>query len=278
MTYEVTISMLEIYNENINDLLTNPPTCNLKIREFPKIGMKVIGLEERPCTSPELVFKAIAAGTANKHTGSHAMNTRSSRSHTVFQLGVVAKSITGSICSSKINMIDLAGSERIKKTLATGKSLEEAKKINLSLSNLGNCINAIVEHHSSIPFRESKLTLILKDSLGGNSLTSLCVMTSKRLVHGDETYSTLMFGDRAKQIKCKVRKNEVKSTEELLKIIEQLKAEIERLKKGLPASEMSDSIIPIDFTMDPGDIIHEDLSGIGILELQAKYGMLEESS
>merc|ERR1712098_436033 len=101
-----------------------------------------------------------------------------------------------------------------------------------------------------------------------------CVMTSKRLVHGDETYSTLMFGDRAKQIKCKVRKNEVKSVEELLKIIEQLRAEIERLKKGLPASEMSDSI-PIDFTMDPGDIVHEDLSGIGILELQAKYGMLE---
>lgn len=268
--------MLEIYNENINDLLTNPPTLNLKIREFPKIGMKVIGLEEQPCVSPEAVFKCIAAGTANKHTASHAMNTRSSRSHTVFTLGIVSKTITGSTCTSKINMIDLAGSERIKKTGATGQSLVEAKKINLSLSNLGNCINAIVERHSSIPFRESKLTLILKDSLGGNSLTSLCVMTSKRLVHGDETYSTLMFGDRAKQIKCKARRNEVKSVEELLKIIEQLKREIERLKKGLPASETGS--IPIDFDMDPGDIIHEDLSGIGILELQAKYGMLEESS
>jgi len=187
LTFEIYISMMEIYNESINDLLTNPPTINLKIREFPKIGMKVIGLEEQPCSLPEHVFTAIAAGTANKHTASHGMNTRSSRSHTIFQISVISKTITGSTCSSKINMIDLAGSERIKKTGAEGISLTEAKKINLSLSTLGNCINSIVEHKSSIPFRESKLTLILKDSLGGNSLTTLCVMVSKRIVHGEET-------------------------------------------------------------------------------------------
>lgn len=191
MTFEVCISMMEIYNEVIIDLLTNPPTSGLKIREFPKVGMRVIGVQETPCCSAEDVFNSIAAGTANKHTASHAMNTRSSRSHTVFQVSVLGKFTTGSTVKSKINMVDLAGSERIKKTGAVGQSLEEAKKINLSLSNLGNCINAVVENRSSIPFRESKLTLILKDSLGGNSLTSLCVMTSKRMVHGDETLSTL---------------------------------------------------------------------------------------
>jgi kinesin family protein 5 len=191
MVYEIYISMMEIYNEVIIDLLTNPPTSGLKIREFPKVGMKVIGVQETPCCTPEDVFNAIAAGTANKHTGSHAMNTRSSRSHTVFQVTVNGRMPTGSTIKAKINMVDLAGSERIKKTGAVGQSLEEAKKINLSLSTLGNCINAVVENRSSIPFRESKLTLILKDSLGGNSLTSLCVMTSKRMVHGDETLSTL---------------------------------------------------------------------------------------
>jgi len=172
-------------------LLTNPPTAGLKIREFPKVGMRVIGVQETPCMTPEDVFNAIAAGTANKHVGSHAMNTRSSRSHTVFQVSIIGKYQSGSTVKSKINMVDLAGSERIKKTGAVGQSLEEAKRINLSLSTLGNCINAIVEKKPSVPFRESKLTLILKDSLGGNSLTSLCVMTSKRMVHSDETLSTL---------------------------------------------------------------------------------------
>merc|ERR1712098_573627 len=98
-----------------------------------------------------------------------------------------------------------------------------------------------------------------------------CVMTSKRLVHGDETYSTLMFGDRAKQIKCKVRKNEVKSVEELLKIIEQLKAEIKRLKEGGDPSKFNDDIIAgLNLDMDPTDIPKEDISGLSLEELQRK--------
>jgi uncharacterized small protein (DUF1192 family) len=123
----------------------------------------------------------------------------------------------------------------------------------------------VFENGSSIPFRESKLTLILKDSLGGNSLTSLCVMASKRMVHGDETLSTLYFGDRAKQIKCKARKNEVKSVDELLKIIEQLRAEIERLKAGGDPSKFNDDMIAgLDLDMDPTDIPKEDISGLSI--------------
>jgi kinesin family protein 5 len=260
--YMVKVSYLEIYNESVNDILTVPVRHNLKIREFPNIGMCVIGMDERIVNCPENVFECISAGTVNKIVCSTGQNSRSSRSHTVFIITCEQWLIDGSSKVSKINLVDLAGSEKLSKTGAQGQALKEAQKINLSLTTLGRCIKALTgkpgEH---VPFRESKLTLILKESLGGNSKTSLIVTGSMRKIHEDETISTLLFAERAKMVKTTARSNVKKSVEELELMIEQLKAEIvvlkEKLKKG-------------------GNVVLGDSEELQ--ELRAKFQMLQTSS
>lgn len=232
--YTVKVSYLEIYNEAINDILKIPVTHNLKIREFPNQGMCVIGMHEATVTCPENVFECISAGTVNKIVCSTGQNSRSSRSHTVFILTCEQFLLDGTSKFSKINLVDLAGSEKLSKTGAQGQALKEAQKINLSLTTLGRCIKALTgkpgEH---VPFRESKLTLILKESLGGNSKTSLVVTGSMRKIHQDETLSTLKFAERAKLVKTAARSNVKRSVEELELLVEQLKAEIGRLKNQI---------------------------------------------
>ncbi len=125
------------------------------------------------------------------------------------------KNPDGSMKSAKLNLVDLAGSERIAKTGATGKTLEEAKKINLSLTTLGICIKSLTEGKTHVPFRDSKLTFFLKESLGGNSKTTLVCTASKKFVHLDEAVQTLKFASRAKRIKNKAVTNVMKSPKEM---------------------------------------------------------------
>ena len=149
------------------------------------------------------------------------MNAHSSRSHSLFILEVTQKNeVDGSVKTSRLNLVDLAGSEKIGKTGATGDTLEEAKKINQSLSALANVINALADGKPHIPFRDSKLTRILQQSLGGNCKTALMVAVSPHSDNEAETMSSLRFGQRAKTIKTMVKMNEQKSAEELEAIVE----------------------------------------------------------
>lgn len=228
--FTIKVNYIEIYNECINDILAMPPEQNLKIREFPNIGMCVLGMHDIVVDSPESVFECLSTGTANKIVCSTGQNSRSSRSHTVFIVTCEQVLLDGSVKSSKINLVDLAGSEKLSKTHAQGQALKEAQKINLSLTTLGRCIKALTSKTSEhIPYRESKLTLILKESLGGNSKTTLIVTGSMRKVHEDETLGTLLFAERAKLVKTTAKTNIKRSTEELELIIEQMKNEVLKL-------------------------------------------------
>ena len=232
--YTLKVSYIEIYNECINDILSTPPAQNLKIREFPNQGMCVIGMQEAITNTHEAVFEVISAGTANKIECATGQNARSSRSHTVFIVTCEQVLLDGSTRVSKINLVDLAGSEKLSKTQAQGQALKEAQKINLSLTTLGRCIKALSgkagEH---VPFRESKLTMILKESLGGNSKTCLIVTGSMRKVHLEETVSSLQFAERAKMVKTAAKSNVKRSPEEMEVMVEQMREEIARLHKQM---------------------------------------------
>lgn len=246
--FTIKVSYLEIYNEAINDILCSPPNTNLKLREFVGQGMSVMGLFERCITTPEEVFECLSIATANRIVCATGQNARSSRSHTVFVITVDQTLADGSTKSSRLNLVDLAGSEKLSKTGATGQALKEAQKINLSLTTLGRCIKALTSKtETHVPYRESKLTQILKESLGGNAKTALICTGSMRKVHFEETVGTLKFAERAKQVKNSAKSNVKRSVEELELLVEQLKLEIARLKKmitdkesGVEVSLMSD--------------------------------------
>ncbi len=158
------------------------------------------------------------------------MNAQSSRSHSVFIIKVNSTSSDGATTNGRLNLVDLAGSEKVGKTGATGQTLEEAKKINQSLSALGLCINALVEKKKHIPFRDSKLTRILQESLGGNSKTTMICACSPHSFNIEETVSTLKFGQRAKSIKCEVKVNAIKSAKELQLMVEKLQHQLNQLR------------------------------------------------
>lgn len=225
-------SYIEIYNETITCLLNQKE--NLKIHEIPKVGFQVSGKELRPCTQPEDIFKVLYIGTKNKTIGGTLQNARSSRSHTILVLELKTKSLDGSEKVSKLNIVDLAGSEKLKNTGAnTPERVKEAQKINLSLTTLGMCIMALTENANFVPYRNSKLTIILKESLGGNSKTTLlcAARRDKKLV--DDNLNSLYFAQRAKAIKTKSVKNVKLSDKENEFLIKALKQEILDLRKQL---------------------------------------------
>jgi len=257
--FSIKCSYIEVYNESVNDLLADPPNLNLKIREFPRLGMCVIGMTETAIRTPEEVFECLALGTSNRITGATLQNSRSSRSHTLFVLTMEQKFFDGSSKSAKLNLVDLAGSEKIAKTGAQGMRLREAQNINLSLTTLGRCIKALASGKDThVPFRESKLTMILKESLGGNSKTTLLCTASPRQVHREETRGTLKFAERAKKIQVKAKVNKTQSIEELNEIIAQLKQELSLLRQQLGA---------------PAEDVFAELA-----ELRVKYERLQDTS
>ncbi|KZO95289.1 kinesin heavy chain [Calocera viscosa TUFC12733] len=214
--FMVKCSYMEIYLERIRDLLA-PQNDNLQIHEEKNKGVYVKGLVEEYATSPDAIYELLRQGGLARMVAATNMNAESSRSHSIFLVIINQKNLdTGAQKSGSLYLVDLAGSEKIGKTGATGQTLEEAKKINKSLSALGMVINALTDGKSThIPYRDSKLTRILQESLGGNSRTTLIINCSPSSYNEAETLSTLRFGMRAKTIKNKARVNAELSPAEL---------------------------------------------------------------
>ncbi|KAI4869374.1 kinesin-domain-containing protein [Hypoxylon rubiginosum] len=225
--YTVRVSYMEIYMERIRDLLA-PQNDNLPVHEEKNRGVYVKGLLEIYVSSVEEVFEVMKRGGNARAVAATNMNQESSRSHSIFVITVTQKNLeTGSMKSGQLFLVDLAGSEKVGKTGASGQTLEEAKKINKSLSALGMVINALTDGKSShVPYRDSKLTRILQESLGGNSRTTLIINCSPSSYNDAETLSTLRFGMRAKSIKNKAKVNAELSPAELKAMLAKAKSNI----------------------------------------------------
>ncbi|WRT66891.1 uncharacterized protein IL334_003854 [Kwoniella shivajii] len=236
--YTVKVSYMEIYMERIKDLLA-PQNDNLSIHEDKARGVYVKNLTDVYVGSEAEVYKVMKAGGSSRAVSSTNMNAESSRSHSIFVIGIHQRNTeTGSQKSGNLYLVDLAGSEKVGKTGATGQTLEEAKKINKSLSALGMVINSLTDGKSShVPYRDSKLTRILQESLGGNSRTTLIINCSPATFNEPETLSTLRFGMRAKSIKNKARVNVEMSPAELKALLKKTVAELASVREHTSALE-----------------------------------------
>ena len=237
--YNLSCSCIEIYNEQLIDLLNNNTQFDkadeiLKIREDPKKGMYIENLTEQEITSAKKAKELLISGFKNRHVASTSMNRESSRSHLIYTLFLSTEIELGDgvvkMRSSRMHLVDLAGSERQKYTNTKGQRIKEAGNINKSLSILGNVINAVIEFNEGktkfVPFRDSKLTYYLKDSIGGNSKTVIIGNISQSYIQIGETQSTLNFIQRAKMIK-----NKAKIVENVNDIVKMLQNEIKNLKQ-----------------------------------------------
>jgi kinesin family protein 5 len=225
--YTVRVSYMEIYMERIRDLLA-PHNDNLPVHEEKNRGVYVKGLLEIYVSSVQEVYEVMRRGGTSRAVASTNMNQESSRSHSIFVITITQKNVeTGSAKSGQLFLVDLAGSEKVGKTGASGQTLEEAKKINKSLSALGMVINNLTDGKSShIPYRDSKLTRILQESLGGNSRTTLIINCSPSSYNDAETLSTLRFGMRAKAIKNKAKVNAELSPMELKALLKKAQSQV----------------------------------------------------
>ena len=234
----VRASYLEIYNEEVRDLLSKDPKNKLDLKEDADRGVYVKDLTSYVVKSVSEMENVLLAGKKNRSVGATLMNQDSSRSHSIFTI-VVESSSTGAdgsahIRAGKLNLVDLAGSERQSKTGATGDRLKEATKINLSLSALGNVISALVEAKTQhVPYRDSKLTRLLQDSLGGNTKTVMVANMGPADYNYDETISTLRYANRAKNIKNKPKINEDPKDA----MLREFQEEIQRLKAMLDGQD-----------------------------------------
>ncbi|XP_047956466.1 kinesin-like protein KIN-12B [Salvia hispanica] len=243
LVYMCRCSFLEIYNEQITDLL-DPSQKNLQIREDAKTGVYVENLREECVSSMKDVSQLLIKGLSNRRTGATSVNAESSRSHSVFTCLVESRGKSAAdgltrLQMSRINFVDLAGSERQKQTGAAGERLKEAGNINRSLSQLGNLINILAEVSQTgkqrhIPYRDSKLTFLLQESLGGNAKLAMICAISPSQSCKSETLSTLRFAQRAKAIKNKAIVNEEmqEDVNVLRKVIRQLRDELHRMKSN----------------------------------------------
>jgi len=201
LEFVIKVSFVEIYLEKLRDLLEEK-NRNLKIRESKAQGIYIEGIASPYVGSPEEIMELIELGTTLRSTSAHRMNDVSSRSHAVFIFRLIATNKeTQSKKMSKLMLVDLAGSEKTRKTQAQGQRLEEAKNINQSLSTLGQVINALSTGKGHVPYRDSKLTRLLTDSLGGNSKTCIIVTCSPCDYNVEESISTLRFGVNCKKVK-----------------------------------------------------------------------------
>jgi kinesin family protein 16B len=251
-SFKVEVSYMEIYNEKVRDLLKLSPVKstgsssssqhNLRVREHPKDGPYVENLSKHQVSGYDAIDELISIGNSQRTTAATKMNDVSSRSHAIFTISFVQAKFYHNIPSetvSKIHLVDLAGSERASQTEAEGQRLKEGGSINKSLVCLGNVIQALAEMSSNkhkvrhIPYRDSVLTWLLKDSLGGNSKTIMIATVSPCQYSYGETLSTLRYANRAKNIVNKPKINE----DENVKTIRELRNEIKRLKDIIARGE-----------------------------------------
>nr|XP_012420726.1 PREDICTED: kinesin-like protein KIF3B isoform X2 [Odobenus rosmarus divergens] len=232
--YLVRASYLEIYQEEIRDLLSKDQTKRLELKERPDTGVYVKDLSSFVTKSVKEIEHVMNVGNQNRSVGATNMNEHSSRSHAIFVITIECSEVgldgENHIRVGKLNLVDLAGSERQAKTGAQGERLKEATKINLSLSALGNVISALVDGKSThIPYRDSKLTRLLQDSLGGNAKTVMVANVGPASYNVEETLTTLRYANRAKNIKNKPRVNEDPKDA----LLREFQEEIARLKAQL---------------------------------------------
>ncbi|KAJ9450132.1 Kinesin heavy chain [Diplonema papillatum] len=241
--FSIKVSYVEIYMEKIRDLF-EPKESNLQLREDIKggRGVYIAGAVEQYVADPQEIFDLMRLGGSNRAMAATAMNDTSSRSHAIFSIMITQKhSVKLDQKTGKLYLVDLAGSEKVGKTKAEGQQLEEAKLINKSLSALGQVINALTDKKTThIPYRDSKLTRLLQDSLGGNSRTSLIICGSMSEYNQWETLSTLRFGQRAKSIKNNAKINRELTVGEYKILLAQMEKELAALRsgKGLPAQSV----------------------------------------
>ncbi|KAJ7416856.1 Kinesin-like protein KIF11 [Pitangus sulphuratus] len=239
--FSVKVSLLEIYNEELFDLLNPTPDVGERLQMFDdprnRRGVIIKGLEEVTVHNKNQVYQILERGAAKRTTAATYMNAYSSRSHSVFSITIHMKETTIDgeelVKIGKLNLVDLAGSENIGRSGAVDKRAREAGNINQSLLTLGRVITALVERAPHIPYRESKLTRILQDSLGGRTKTSIIATVSPASVNLEETLSTLEYAHRAKNIMNKPEVNQKLTRKALIK---EYTEEIERLKRDLVAA------------------------------------------
>ncbi|XP_056399014.1 kinesin-like protein KIF1B isoform X13 [Hyla sarda] len=249
VSFSVEVSYMEIYCERVRDLLNPKNKGNLRVREHPLLGPYVEDLSKLAVTSYTDIADLMDAGNKARTVAATNMNETSSRSHAVFtivftqrRLDIETNLSTEKV--SKISLVDLAGSERADSTGAKGTRLKEGANINKSLTTLGKVISALAEVSKKkkktdfIPYRDSVLTWLLRENLGGNSRTAMVAALSPADINYDETLSTLRYADRAKQIKCNAIINEDPNA----KLVRELKDEVTRLKDLLRAQGLGDII------------------------------------
>ncbi|XP_062974860.1 kinesin-like protein KIF18A isoform X2 [Elgaria multicarinata webbii] len=250
----IAVSYLEVYNEQIRDLLVS--SGPLAVREDPQKGVLVHGLTLHQPKSADEILQMLDYGNKNRTQHPTDVNASSSRSHAVFQVYLRQQDKTASINQNvriaKMCLIDLAGSERVSATKAKGARFREGANINRSLLALGNVINALADPKSKkqhIPYRNSKLTRLLKDSLGGNCRTVIIAAVSPSSLFYDDTYNTLKYANRSKDIKSSLKSNVVSLDSHIsqyVKICEEQKKEIIMLKEKLRVYELEKTSVPIN--------------------------------
>ncbi|XP_069378622.1 kinesin-like protein KIF1A isoform X10 [Paralichthys olivaceus] len=256
MSYSVEVSYMEIYCERVRDLLNPKNKGHLRVREHPLMGPYVEDLSKLAVTSYNDIQDLMDSGNKARTVAATNMNETSSRSHAVFNIIFTQKRLDAGTDNtsekvSKISLVDLAGSERADSTGAKGTRLKEGANINKSLTTLGKVISALAEVDSGpnknkkkkkvesfIPYRDSVLTWLLRENLGGNSRTAMVAALSPADINYDETLSTLRYADRAKQIRCNAVINEDPNN----RLVRELKEEVSRLKDLLYAQGLGDII------------------------------------
>ncbi|KAH8302348.1 hypothetical protein KR044_005404 [Drosophila immigrans] len=251
----VRVSYMEIYNEEVRDLLGKDVSKSLEVKERPDIGVFVKDLSGYVVHNADDLENIMRLGNKNRAVGATKMNQESSRSHAIFSITVESSELgeggVQHVRMGKLQLVDLAGSERQSKTQASGQRLKEATKINLSLSVLGNVISALVDGKSThIPYRNSKLTRLLQDSLGGNSKTVMCATISPADCNCMETISTLRYASRAKNIQNRMHINE----EPKDALLRHFQEEIARLRKQLEEGSFEEELQPSGEGEDDDDV------------------------
>uniref|UniRef100_G3R860 Kinesin-like protein KIF11 n=1 Tax=Gorilla gorilla gorilla TaxID=9595 RepID=G3R860_GORGO len=278
--FSVKVSLLEIYNEELFDLLNPSSDVSERLQMFDdprnKRGVIIKGLEEITVHNKDEVYQILEKGAAKRTTAATLMNAYSSRSHSVFSVTIHMKETTIDgeelVKIGKLNLVDLAGSENIGRSGAVDKRAREAGNINQSLLTLGRVITALVERTPHVPYRESKLTRILQDSLGGRTRTSIIATISPASLNLEETLSTLEYAHRAKNILNKPEVNQKLTKKALIK---EYTEEIERLKRDLAAAREKNGVYISEenFRVMSGKLTVQEEQ---IVELIEKIGAVEE--